>query len=224
MSSKYSLIIDFDSTILSVESLEFAATVSLKKKSNKNLILEKINYITNKAMNGEISFQESISKRLNLMDIKESHIKIATDKLINKVDKSFLDNLDFFKKNFNDVFIISGGFKKMIDSILKQKTNIDWQIFGNEIIFDKETKKASLNTKNPLAYSKGKVKIIKNLNLKNDIIAIGDGYTDYEIKKYGLAKYFIAYTNHIKRDNVIKNADINCKNFNEVIQFLKSNY
>ena len=55
--------------------------------------------------------------------------------------------------------------------------------------------------------------------IKNDIIAIGDGYTDYEIKKYGLAKYFIAYTNHIKRDNVIKNADINCKNFNEVIQF-----
>ena len=32
MSSKYSLVIDFDSTILSVESLEFAATVSLKKK------------------------------------------------------------------------------------------------------------------------------------------------------------------------------------------------
>ena len=224
MSSKYSLIIDFDSTILSVESLEFVATISLKKKSNKNSILEKINHITNKAMNGEISFQESISKRLNLMDVKESHIKNAADKLINKLDKSFLDNLDFFKKNFNDVFIISGGFKKMINRILKQKTNIDWQIFGNELKFDKQTNKASINTNNPLAFSKGKLKIIKNLNLKNDIIVIGDGYTDYEIKKYGLAKYFIAYTNHVSRDTVIKNADIECDNFNKVIDFLNSNY
>ena len=224
MSSKYSLIIDFDSTILSVESLEFVATISLKKKSNKNSILKKINYITNKAMNGEISFQESISKRLNLMDVKESHIKNAADKLINKLDKSFLDNLDFFKKNINHVFIISGGFKKMINRILKQKTNIDWQIFGNELKFDKQTNKASINTNNPLAFSKGKLKIIKNLNLKNDIIVIGDGYTDYEIKKYGLAKYFIAYTNHVSRDNVIKNADIECDNFNKVIDFLNSNY
>ena len=224
MDSKYSLILDFDSTLLSVESLEFMALISLKKKSNKNSILKKINSITDKAMNGEISFQESISKRLNLMDVKESHVTSAVDKLVNKIDESFLENLDFFKRKINDVYIISGGFKTMIYSILKHKTNLDWQIFGNELQFDKQTSKVFINTNNPLAFSKGKVKIIQNLNLKNDIIVIGDGYTDYEIKKYGLAKYFIAYTGHVSRYNVIQNSDIECNNFNKVVEFLNSNY
>ena len=51
----------------------------------------------------------------------------------------------------------------MIYSILKHKTNLDWQIFGNELQFDKQTSKVFINTNNPLAFSKGKVKIIQTL-------------------------------------------------------------
>ena len=51
------------------------------------------------------------------------------------------------------------------------------------------------------------------MNLKGKIIAIGDGYTDYELKREGVADTFIAYTEHIARDLVIKNADfVVCKN------------
>ena len=78
--------------------------------------------------------------------------------------------------------------------------------------------------KNPLAHSIGKVNIIKSLNLKHDIIVVGDGYTDYEIKKYNLAKYFLAYTKYIQRDNVICHSDKNCSDFYQVVNFLKSNY
>ena len=52
---------------------------------------------------------------------------------------------------------------------------------------------------NPLSKSHGKVKIIKELNLKGVIRIIGDGYTDYEIKKEGLANYFYLFTENIKR-------------------------
>ena len=119
-----------------------------------------------------------------------------------------------------DVIVVGGGHAGAEAAFAVHRMGFSCAL----VTFNKETKKASLNTNNPLAFSKGKLKIIKNLNLKNDIIVIGDGYTDYEIKKYGLAKYFIAYTNHVSRDNVIKNADIECDNFNKVINFLNSNY
>ena len=41
---------------------------------------------------------------------------------------------------------------------------------------------------NPMAYRNGKVKAIKSLGLRGEIIIIGDGYTDYEVKKMGAAK------------------------------------
>ena len=75
-----------------------------------------------------------------------------------------------------------------------------------------------------LSLSKGKVELVKSLNLKNDIIIVGDGYTDYEIKKFNVAKYFLVYIAHVKRDNVIKNADIICNNFYDVVEFIDKKY
>ena len=43
-------------------------------------------------------FRNQFQKRLNLMDVKESHVTSAVDKLVNKIDESFLENLDFLKE------------------------------------------------------------------------------------------------------------------------------
>ena len=47
---------------------------------------------------------------------------------------------------------------------------------------------------------------------------VGDGYTDYEVKKYNAADIFIAYTENINRKSVVKNADIVANNFDKVIE------
>ena len=48
-------------------------------------------------MNGEITFEESLDIRLNLMGITKSHINKAIDGLSDKLDSTFLDNIDFLK-------------------------------------------------------------------------------------------------------------------------------
>ena len=172
-------------------------------------------------MNGEITFEESLDIRLNLMGITRNHINKAIDDLSDKLDSTFLDNIDFFKENIDDIYIVSGGFKSIISPILLSFMNLDWNIFANEFKFDKDDNVVGIESNNPLAFSKGKVELVKKLNLNNDVIIIGDGYTDYEVKKYGAAKYFLAYTAHAKRDNVIVHADKVCKNFNQVLEFIK---
>ena len=224
MNSKFSLIIDFDSTIIDLETLEFLASFSLQGNNQKHNIIQKISHYTDLAMNGEITFQESLEIRLKLMKIHKKHINETVKVLNDKIDKSFLKNIDFFKKYIDSTYIVSGGFKSIIEPALLSSTNLNWNIFSNEFKFNQEGYVIGVNQDNPLAFSKGKVELVKDLDLKNDIIVIGDGYTDYEIKKHGLAKHFLAYTGHAKRTKVINDADKICEDFNQVIEFIKSNY
>ena len=49
---------------------------------------------------------------------------------------------------------------------------------------------------------------------------IGDGFTDYEMKSVGSADKFFAFTENIKRKEVIENADYEIQNFDEFLQIL----
>ena len=224
MNSKFSLIIDFDSTIINLETLELLGSLSLEGNNQKHSIIKQVSHYTNQAMNGDITFQESLDIRLKLLRIHKNHINKIIKVLNHSIDQSFLKNIDFFKQNLDNVYIVSGGFSSIIEPVLFSSTDLNWNIFANEFKFDDKGYVIGVNQKNPLAFSKGKVELVKQLNLKNDIIIIGDGYTDYEIKKYGVAKYFLAYTAYAKRNNVINNADKICENFNQVIEFITDKF
>ena len=222
--SKFALIIDFDSTIISLESLECIAELSLLNNKNKNNLIKKINDLTNLAMNGDISFPASLDQRLALMNISHNHIIDTVDYLKNKIDSSFKNNLDFIKEFIDDIYIVSGGFRSIIHPLMQSLLNIDWQIYANEFVMDVNNNVIGVNKSNFLALSKGKVKTVNSLSIDKEIIVVGDGYTDYEIKKSGLAKYFLAYTRYVKHKNVINKSDFNCNSFDDVINFIKRKY
>ena len=59
------------------------------------------------------------------------------------------------------------------------------------------------------------------LGLKGITHIIGDGFTDFEIKKEGYADYFYLFTENIKRKSLIKNADFLLKSFDQFIHIVK---
>ena len=224
MSAKFSLIIDFDSTIIGLETLEYLADISTNDSSDKKKLISQISHYTNLAMNGDITFEQSLDLRFDLIKLNRQDINNSISYLKNKIDTSFLDNINFFKKHFDSIYIVSGGFKSIIHSVLNSALDADWNVYANEFVFDDKGNVKGVEEGNPLSLSKGKVELVKSLNLKNDIIIVGDGYTDYEIKKFNVAKYFLAYTAHIKRNNVINNADVVCSDFYDVIEFIEKKY
>ena len=74
-----------------------------------------------------------------------------------------------------------------------------------------------MDKNNPLSKNNGKVKTIKNLKLDGNVIVIGDGYTDYEIKKYGYAKKFYLFIENIKRKNILDKGDFLLKSLDDFI-------
>ena len=211
-------IIDFDSTFIKVESLDELLEIS--EPGNK-LKIDKVKNITNKGMEGKISFSESLSRRIKLLEATKDNIDKTVQKLRDKVSDSFVNNIDFLKENKDNIYIVSSGFHEIIDPIVLEYGILKKNIYANSFIFDKSKKIIGYDENNPLSTSKGKVKILKMLGLKGITHIIGDGFTDFEIKKEGYADYFYLFTENIKRKSLIKNADFLLKSFDQFIHIVK---
>lgn len=92
-------IIDFDSTFTQVEALDELARISLSKHPDKETIFKKIEDYTNLAMEGKLSFSESLAQRVKLLEANEDHLKQLITRLKKKVSSSFSRNAAFFLKS-----------------------------------------------------------------------------------------------------------------------------
>ena len=66
------VIFDFDSTLIRFESLDKILVSGISKKANKE---KKIQLITQRAMNGEIPFEEALSERLSISKPRKQNNK-----------------------------------------------------------------------------------------------------------------------------------------------------
>ena len=210
-------IIDFDSTFVTVEALDELAKISLNNSENKAKITDEIAAITKKGMEGKISFPESLSTRLKLFSANQEHIKKLILHLRRNISPSIKRNKNFFKNNRDSIYILSGGFREYIEPVVRDYGVASSHIVANEFIFDKKGNITGYQKDKPLAQSGGKIKAINELKLTGDILVIGDGYTDYEIREKGAAKAFYAFTENAVRNSVIKKADYVVADFDDFL-------
>lgn len=210
-------IIDYDSTFIKVESLDELSKIS---NGDDETINNKISEITNLGMEGKISFSDSLRKRIELIECNKEDIVKTIEILEKKVSDSFKNNISFLKNNAENILIVSSGFHELIEPIVIQYGIKKENIFANKFLYDND-KVIGYDKKNPLSKSQGKVNILKELKLKGEVHVIGDGYTDYEIKKEGLANYFYLFIENIKRESVVKSADYLLKSLDQFIKIIK---
>ncbi len=214
-------IIDFDSTFTQVEAMEELAAISLKNDPEKEAIIEQIKHLTDLAMDGKMPFNKSLKARIALLSAKKYHLNMLVNKLRKKVSPSFARNKEFFKKYQGRVLIVSGGFKEFIAPVVKSFFIDEDCIYANTFIYDKKNNIIGSDEENPLAQEGGKVKLLKQLKLKGQVIAIGDGYTDYQMRESGMAEQFFAFTENIARERVLAKADYIAPSLDEILYKMK---
>tara|TARA_Y100000590_G_scaffold235566_1_gene265301 strand:+ start:877 stop:1536 length:660 start_codon:yes stop_codon:yes gene_type:complete len=216
---KYNFIFDFDSTILKYETIEILADFALVNNVKKETILTEIKDMTTLAMNGKMSFSKALEKRISLMNLDKSHINDTILYLHNKLSDSFYDNIENFSKIIDNTYVVSGGFKEIIIPLLTPFGFKEDNIFANSFIVNNNND-LSIDMNNSLSKDKGKIIVAEKINGKK--IIIGDGYTDYELKKFGLADTFILFTENVYRKNLSEKADLIAQNFNEVFNYINN--
>jgi D-3-phosphoglycerate dehydrogenase / 2-oxoglutarate reductase len=210
-------VIDFDSTITKVEGLDQLAAISLKNHPDGKTVVEKIKAITDKAMNGELSFTEALKQRIALLSAKKSHIETLVHFLHQNVSESFERNIPFLQEYTEQIIVISGGFKEFIVPVVKELGISEENVYANTFLFDENDNIVGVEESNVLAQSGGKIKLLDSLNLDGHISVIGDGYTDFELKESGVADRFYAFVENVKREKVLEGADFVINNLDEFL-------
>jgi len=210
-------IIDFDSTFTQVEALDELARISLENHPDQEKIYREIERYTNLAMEGKISFRESLAGRVNLLQANRTHLDKLIAHLKKKVSKSFSRNKEFFKEHSDTAWIVSGGFKEFITPVVSPYHIKKENIYANTFKFDAEGNIIGYDEENPLSDEGGKVKLLKQLNIDGRIFGIGDGYSDFQLKESGLIEKFYAFTENISRQSVTDKADHIAPSFDEFL-------
>ena len=210
-------VIDFDSTFTKVEGLDELAVIALKGHKDQDKIVGQIKAITDRGMAGEIGFAESLKERVALLPANRSHVTELIEFLMGKISDSFARNETFIRENAKHVYIVSSGFKDFIVPVAASMGVLEENVFANTFTYDEEGNITGYDATNLLSQDKGKVKLLRDLDLEGDIYAIGDGYTDYEMREAGLANKFFAFTENVERQKVTDKADEIVHSFDEFL-------
>ncbi|MBE7176607.1 MAG: HAD-IB family phosphatase [Mucilaginibacter polytrichastri] len=210
-------IIDFDSTFTQVEALDELARISLADHPDREKAYEQIEAYTNAAMEGRMSFGDSLEGRIKLLQANRHHLDLLIRHLRKKVSASFARNRIFFRQHASEVLIVSGGFKEFITPVVSRYHIPVENIYANTFIFDQQGNITGYDRENPLSGEGGKVRLLREMNLPGELYGIGDGFSDFQLKESGIISKFFAFTENIERKTVAERADHVTPNFDEFL-------
>ncbi len=212
--SKKSFIIDFDSTFIRLEALEEMARMVFDPTRDEALITE-VTEITRLGMEGRITFDVSLSRRLKMLRLEKRHIEAIIKEFRESVSPSFQRNRELIRQLSDRIYIVTGGFREFVVPVVADFGIPAGHVFANTFIYDEKGVVTGYDRDNPLSRSGGKAEVVRRLNLPGQVYVLGDGYSDYEIKKAGVAHFFAAFTENVRREPVLPYADFVAGSFEE---------
>ena len=208
---------DVDSTLLAVESLDFALTRKLGPAA-----AEQIDALTSGGMNGTMSFRQSLMARLDLTSLKRSDIAATAVELRHHLTPGMAELLTDLRRRGDQVRAVSGGFDDVLRLALRDLGFGVGEAFANRFRWEGETV-AGIDTTNPLSDNGGKPKLLSDLRANGQYSAIwmvGDGVTDLETLTNGAADHFIGFGGIARREAVADRAPDFAENVDDLRRFL----
>jgi len=189
------IIFDCDSTLSSIEGIDELA----REKGPETF--QKVEALTNAAMNGEVPLDEVFAQRLQIISPNKKTCDQVAQLYIETVEPTALTTLNKLRENGWQTIILSGGFHTLIQPLANYlgverieavPLNLDSQ--GNYIDFDSSY---------PTTYNGGKPEIIQKIKRElspTKIVMVGDGVSDLETKPY--VDLFIGFGRYTPRPQI----------------------
>jgi len=204
---------DVDSTVITEEGIDVLAT-SLG-------VGDAVSKLTASAMGGTTLFQNALKARLDLIKPSIENLENIQKEHPLQFTPRWEELIEILHKKGKNIYLVSGGFRQMINPIALQLGISVSNIYANNLFFTEDGEYNGFDTNEPTSKDGGKAKVIQDLIDKYDykcVIMIGDGATDMQARPP--AKAFIGYGGIIEREKVKNGADWFIKDFNEILSIL----
>lgn len=211
-------VLDFDSTLITLESLDELARLALADNPRRETILRELQEITNRGMAGTLAFDVSLRQRLKLFAAHHQQVAALIHILSQRISPSALAQTDWFRKHRERIFVISGGFDDYIIPVVTQLGILPTHVYANAFTYATDGTILGCDSTRLLSKPQGKVLQLQQLQLPRPVVVIGDGYTDFEMVQHGQADAFWAFTEIAARPNVVAVATRTVHDFTEVVR------
>lgn len=205
MSAFAAVVLDMDSTIVSVEGIDWLA------KLRDARVAREIEALTARAMDGTIELDSVYGERLAL--IRPDAREVA--ELANVYEESLAPGAREVVVEMRAagirLAIVSGGIREAILPAARSLGLADCDVHAVAIRFDAEGAYTGFDATSPLITQNGKAAVVSALALPRPTLAVGDGSTDAAMKP--AVDAFAAYTEFVRRDAVVAAAQHELRSF-----------
>ncbi|GAB5030332.1 phosphoserine phosphatase [Nannochloropsis oceanica] len=206
---------DVDSTVCAEEGIDVLAEFLGQGQAVADL--------TAKAMGGTVLFQDALQGRLDLIKPSRAHFADCIAKHPATLSNGVKQFIDILHKRGTAVYLVSGGFRLMIEPVADRLSIPHHRIYANTVLFKEDGTYKGFDPQEPTSRDGGKPAVVKSLKERFgyvDVVMIGDGATDMQARPP--ADAFVGYGGVTVRENVAKGADWFVYNFQELIDVVKS--
>lgn len=178
---------------------------------------------TARAMGGSVPFEEALAARLSLFKPSLSQVQDFLEKRPPRLSPGIEELVKKLKSKNIDVYLVSGGFRQMINPVASILGIPRENIFANQLLFGSSGEFLGFDANEPTSRSGGKataVEQIRKVHGYKTLVMIGDGATDLEARKPGGADMYICYAGVQLREAVATKADWLVFNFTDLIKSL----
>ncbi|XGW26402.1 hypothetical protein V3C99_007208 [Haemonchus contortus] len=194
---------DVDSTVCQDEAIdEFANYLGVG---------EAVANVTRQAMNGNARFRLALKARLDVMRPTYDQLERYANETKPKLTPGIRELVAALHKRGTDVFLVSGGFRRLIRPVADILGIDKSRIYANEILFDRSKNYAGFDETEPTSDSGSKdvgkpavMGLLKKQGYKQ-LVMVGDGATDLEAAPP--ADAFIGFGGNQVREAVRSRAD-----------------
>lgn len=205
---------DVDSTVCTDEAIdELAAYLGVG---------EQVANLTNTAMQGSMTYKESLAARLKLMKPSLQQLQSFIASHSPNLTPGMKELVECLHKRNVAVYLISGGFTSIIETVAEVLNIPKQNIFANKLQFYYNGDYAGFDEECLTSETGGKPKVIQLLKDKYDykqVVHIGDGVTDMEACPP--ADAFIGFGRNQVREKVKAGSKWFVMDFQEMIDELK---
>jgi len=211
------LLLDFDSTVVRVETLDVLAEYALDEDPDAEAKKAEIGRLTEAAMAGEIGIDAALARRLELLNADAAAVERTTERLLDEVTPSVAARRGWIRERAARIWIVSSGFEQCIAPVAAELGLGPERILANRLVFH-GGRAVAVDTERALARPRGKVEAVRALGAARPILMVGDGWTDYEVRAGGEADVFAAFTEVVERPRVVAAAEVTAATFEAIVE------
>lgn len=207
-----SVVLDVDSTVSGVEGIDWLAS-----RRSPGVAAE-ISRLTTQATAGEISLESVYARRLEAIMPTEPEVTELAHFYERRLAPRAAEVITELRENGIRIVLVSGGIRQAVVPLGLRLGFTPAEIFAVRVSFTDDGTYGGYDDLSPLTTTNGKATVVQRLYLPRPLLAVGDGITDLAARPS--ADAFAAFTGFAYRPTVVRGADHEISNFDQLLRLV----